>query len=56
MEGLLKKADNPTYLGVTLERQLTLKDHINKVKSKAKKRLNLLKRIVSTSWGAEKYS
>ena len=50
----LEKDDNPVYLGVTLDRQMSLKDHTQKVKNKATKRLNLLKRLASTSWGADK--
>ena len=50
----LAKDDNPIYLGVTLDRQLSLKEHTQKVKNKATKRLNLLKRLASTSWGADK--
>ena len=50
----LEKDDNPIYLGVTLDRQLSLKEHTQKVKQKATKRLNLLKRLASTSWGADK--
>ena len=48
----MEKDDNPIYLGVTLDRQLSLKEHTQKVKHKATKRLNLLKRLASTSWGA----
>ena len=33
---------------------MSLKDHTQKVKNKATKRLNLLKRLASTSWGADK--
>ena len=51
---LIEKDPNPVYLGVTLDSQLSLKEHTNKVKNKATKRLNLLKRLASTSWGADK--
>lgn len=50
----LSKEDNPTYLGVTLDRQLNLKTHVENVGKKASKRLNLIKRLASTSWGADK--
>ena len=50
----LEKDDNPIYLGVTLDRQLSLKEHTQKIKHKATKRLNLLKRLASTTWGADK--
>ena len=50
----LTKEDNPTYLGVTLDRQLNLKAHVENVEKKASKRLNLIKRLASTTWGADK--
>ena len=50
----LCKEENPTYLGVTLDRQLNLKTHVENVQKKASKRLNLIKRLASTNWGADK--
>jgi hypothetical protein len=50
----LEKDNNPIYLGVTLDRQLSLKEHTQKIKQKATNRLNLLKRLASTTWGADK--
>ena len=50
----LSKEENPTYLGVTLDRQLNLKTHVENVQKKANKRLNLVKRLASTNWGADK--
>ena len=50
----IEKDPNPVYLGVTLDSQLSLKLHTTKLKNKATKRLNLLKRLASTSWGANK--
>ena len=50
----LSKADNPTYLGVTLDRQLTLNQHMENVRKKADKRLNLVKHLASSNWGADK--
>ena len=50
----LKKEDNPTYLGITFDRRLTLNDHMDRIKRKAKSRLHLVKRLASTSWGADK--
>ena len=49
-----RKGPQPSIPRVTLYSQLSLKEHTNKVKNKATKRLNLLKRLVSTSWGAYK--
>lgn len=51
---LLKKEENPTYLGVRLDQKLSLKNFIADLKEKASKRLNIIKHLSSTSWGAEK--
>ena len=50
----LVKEDNPTYLGVTLDRQLTLNEHMELIRKKADKRLNLVKHLASSNWGADK--
>ena len=48
------KEEHPTYLGVTLDRQLSLKNHIKNIKNKALRRLQLLKRLAGTTWGSDK--
>ena len=50
----LSKEENPTYLGVTLDRQMNLNEHVENVRKKADKRLNLIKHLASTNWGADK--
>ena len=50
----LEKEQSPVYLGVTLDRQMNMADHIQNLKEKATKRLNLVKRLASTKWGADK--
>ena len=50
----LKKEENPTYLGVTLDHQLSLKPHVENIRKKAVKRLNLIKRLASSNWGSDK--
>ena len=50
----LKKEANPTYLGITLDARLTLNEQMEKAREKAKGRLRLVKRLASTSWGADK--
>ena len=50
----LQKDDNPCYLGITLDQQLNLNRFISDLKNKATTRLNLLKRLASTTWGANK--
>ena len=51
---ILKKEVNPTYLGVRLDARLTLSEHLSDVKIKAERRLNIVKKLASTSWGADK--
>ena len=50
----LTKDENPTYLGVQLDSNLNLNKFMSNLKSKATKRLSLLKRLATTSWGASK--
>ncbi|GFR92890.1 reverse transcriptase-like protein, partial [Elysia marginata] len=50
----LKKEEIPIYLGVKLDRQLALKELIQGLRGRANKRLQLVKRLASTSWGADK--
>lgn len=42
----------PKYLGVTLDRSLTYKHHINNTAAKIKSRNNILQKLAGTSWGA----
>ncbi|KAL4100770.1 hypothetical protein QTP88_020801 [Uroleucon formosanum] len=42
----------PTYLGVTLDRQLTYKKHIEKTAAKLKTRNNIIQKLAGSSWGA----
>ena len=53
-EQLLKKENNPTYLGVKLDRQLNLSCHVETVKKKCMDKLKLVKRLASTSWGSDR--
>ena len=50
----LEKDVKPVYLGVQLDTKLSMNKHISNVKKKATKRLNLLKRLASTTWGSDK--
>ncbi|GFS02406.1 ribonuclease H [Elysia marginata] len=49
----LKYSDSPTFLGVTFDRQLTFRKHVDKIKEKANKRLNVLRCLSGKSWGAD---
>ena len=41
----------PKYLGVTLDRTLSFKQHLLNTAAKTTKRINLMKRLVSSQWG-----
>ena len=44
------------YLGVTLDRTLSYKQHIEKVKGKVRTRNNLLHKLANSSWGANTFT
>ncbi|KAJ8351235.1 hypothetical protein SKAU_G00227110 [Synaphobranchus kaupii] len=48
----LKHAPNPTYLGVTLDRTLSFKEHLKGTAAKVKSRNNLLCKLAGSKWGA----
>ncbi|XP_030847026.1 uncharacterized protein LOC115926449 [Strongylocentrotus purpuratus] len=48
----LKHCDHPVYLGITLDRTLSYKQHVQKVKGKVGTRNNLLRKLANSSWGA----
>ena len=50
----LQKENNPAYLGVILDQKLSLNEQMARVKKKANGRLKLVKKLASTSWGADK--
>ena len=43
---------NPVYPGVTLDRTLSYKEHIHKLKCKTSARKNILRKLSDTKWGA----
>lgn len=49
----LQHCPNPKYLGVTLDRALTYKQHCTNTKLKVSSRNNILRKITSTAWGAK---
>ena len=48
----LRHDPNPKYLGVILDRSLTFNPHTKQVAAKTAARVNLLKRLAGTGWGA----
>jgi ribonuclease HI len=53
-QNFLQKDEQPTYLGIQLDRQLNLNKHVENLTKKATRRLQLIKRLSSTTWGADK--
>ena len=49
----LTNKENPVYLGVTLDRTLSFKEHVMKLKKKISSRNNLLGKLANSSWGAD---
>ena len=51
-ETILPSEQNPKYLGVTLDRQLSYRKHLEGCANKIGKRNCLLRKLTGTSWGA----
>ncbi|KAF0755627.1 Uncharacterized protein FWK35_00017571, partial [Aphis craccivora] len=43
----------PKYLGITLDRSLTFKDHIEKTMKKLHSSINIIQKLDGTGWGAD---
>ena len=50
---LLEFKEFPVYLGVTLDRSLTFSEHLRLLSLKTQSRVNLLKKLVGSKWGAD---
>ena len=48
----LKYEDQQTYLGVTFDKRLTWKQHITQAEGKARRKLNIMRKLAGTTWGA----
>ena len=48
----LENTSHPTYLGVTIDRTLSYKEHIHNTKMKVTTRNNLLRKLTNLKWGA----
>ena len=53
---VLEKDENPTFLGVTFDSQLTFKKHGENILKKMNKRLNLIKLVAYKKWKISKLS
>ena len=49
----MPQLDNPTFLGVTLDARLMWKTHLEAVAARSVRKLGLLKKLASTTWGAD---
>lgn len=48
----LEHCTNPVYLGVTLDRTLSFKEHVKNTKLKVNSRNNILRKLTNSKWGA----
>jgi Reverse transcriptase (RNA-dependent DNA polymerase) len=48
----IQHVDHPKYLGVTLDRSLTYNVHLTKTTKKVPVRVNLVRKLAGTNWGA----
>jgi hypothetical protein len=48
----IKHVDHPKYPGVTLDRTLTFKSHLEKAAKKMNSRVNLVRKLAGTKWGS----
>ena len=49
---ILPFCDEPTYLGIKLDRTLTFRQHLESLRKNLTSRIGLLKRLARSSWGA----
>ena len=49
----LEPNNSPVYLGVTLDRTLSFKQHVEKLKKKLSSRNSLLNKLANSQWGAD---
>jgi hypothetical protein len=52
----LENCVHPVYLGVTLDRSLTYKTHIQKTRAKVSARNNIVSKLTGTRWGANPHT
>ena len=48
----LKMEHQQTYLGVTFDKRMPCKQHITSVDAKARRKLNIMRKLAGTTWGA----
>ena len=50
----IPKQATPTYLGVKMDKTLTWGPHIEDIEKRATKKLNIMRKLAGTNWGADK--
>ena len=50
---ILRHELSPTYLGITFDRRLTWKSHIEGAEKRAKTRLTVMRKLAGSTWGAD---
>jgi hypothetical protein len=48
----LKIEEQQTYLGVTFDKRMTRKQHITSAEAKARRKMNIMRKLAGTKWGA----
>jgi hypothetical protein len=48
----LKIEEQQTYLGVTFNKRMTWKQHITSAEAKARRKMNIMRKLAGTKWGA----
>ena len=48
----IKMEEQQTYLGITFDKRMTWKQHIMSAEAKARRKLNIMRKLAGTSWGA----
>jgi hypothetical protein len=48
----IKHVDHPKFIGITLDRTVTFKSHLDKAAKKVSSRVNLVRKLAGTKWGS----
>ena len=48
----LKIEEQQTYLGVTFDKRMTWKQYITSAEAKARRKMNIMRKLAGTKWGA----
>jgi len=51
-DNFIANEKSPKYLGVRIDRSLTFKKHLERVKNKLKLRNNIISKLAGSNWGS----